>query len=72
MLEQYKGQPILESLVKAYITDQIQDLEDVYIQLTTVLDIDASEGIQLDRIGDIIGQIRQGFWRYILPAGNSF
>lgn len=72
LLEQYKGQPIIEALIKSYITNQIQDLEDTLVQLATVLSIPLSSGVQLDNIGDIVGQPRQGFddvkYRRILTA----
>ena len=39
---------------------QFQDLEDAAQTLLTLLDIDASEGVQLDNIGRIVGQSRNG------------
>jgi hypothetical protein len=39
---------------------QLQDLEDAGQTLLTLLDIDASEGVQLDNIGRIVGQPRNG------------
>lgn len=47
--------------VLAMLTDQIQELEnDLEIQEGTVYSITESEGVQLDRIGDLVGLLRNG------------
>lgn len=60
LLYQYKGKPYIDSLIKDICTTQIQELEDAIIPLFNRLDIDASEGVQLDEIGEIVGQSRLG------------
>ena len=59
LIAQYVGKTRLDSLLCIYI-DQIQDLEDALWQLATLRTIEAGEGVQLDGIGDIVGQERQG------------
>lgn len=44
----------------ALLARQAQDLEDAAQSLLTIFDIDNSSGIQLDVIGRIVGQTRQG------------
>jgi hypothetical protein len=51
----------LKNLISALCTEQIQDLEDKARELLFRLDIDNSEGTQLDGIGEIVGQSRLGY-----------
>ena len=51
----------IELLIAALGGQQIQDLEDTLISLLDRLDISTMEGDQLDLIGGIVGQDRQGF-----------
>ena len=60
LLEQYKGIVSVEGLLDSLGGQQVQDLEDAIYGLKNRLDIDVSEGIQLDDIGEIVGQDRQG------------
>jgi hypothetical protein len=60
LIAQYVGKPRLDDLLCIYI-DQIQLLEDALWDLATLRTIDAGEGVQLDGIGDIVRQERQGF-----------
>jgi hypothetical protein len=60
LLYQYKDKSNIESLIKDICATQIQDLENVLFQLFSRLDIDASVGVQLDNIGEIVGQSRSG------------
>jgi hypothetical protein len=49
----------IEKLIETYVT-QIQDLEQVFFQLVNLRTIDTSEGVQLDGIGQIVGEDRFG------------
>ena len=60
LLEQYKGIATIEGLLDALGGQQIQDLEDAIFGLKDRLNIDVSEGVQLDDIGTIVGQAREG------------
>lgn len=51
--------PRFEAWLRAYATE-IQELEDAFYSLSLVLAIDRGEGIQLDRIGAIVGRAREG------------
>lgn len=60
LLSQYKGKPRIAALISAF-TDECQEIEDVLWDLLTKrLDIDNSEGAQLDIIGKIVKQPRNG------------
>lgn len=50
----------INKLLTALFGDQIQDLENAFRQMLFRLDIDNSIGIQLDGIGKIIDEPRQG------------
>lgn len=60
LLFQYQGKPKFEAMLDAYFGNQVQDIEDATWTLFGRLDIDNSEGVQLDGIGLIIGEARQG------------
>jgi hypothetical protein len=60
LVEQYQLKQGVRSLIKAYITGQIQDLEVVYNDLLTRLNIPKSTGVQLDNIGQILNTSRNG------------
>jgi len=60
LIEQYKNKPNLTAMIKAYITTQFQDLETKGCALYDRLNIDLMEGTQLDNIGTIVGQDRDG------------
>lgn len=59
MIEQWKGLPNLDAIVQA-IAAQSQDLENAAQSLLSVWDIDGSSGVQLDRLGVIVGRPRGG------------
>jgi hypothetical protein len=60
VVQQYSNATNLQNLISAFV-EQIQLLEDAAQSMYTRLDIDASEGVQLDKIGDIVGIARQGY-----------
>lgn len=60
LIEQYKKKPRIEGLVSALGAKQYQDIEDGICGLFDRLNIDLSEGVQLDGIGQIVGQKRMG------------
>lgn len=60
LLFQYQGKVNIEALLDSLGGQQIQDLENILFDIDTRLDIDNSEGVQLDSIGTIVGQSRNG------------
>ena len=60
LLFQYRGKANIEGLLDSLGGQQIQDLEDILFNVSTILEIDNSIGIQLDNIGKIVGQLRNG------------
>lgn len=60
LLFQYKGKANIEALLDSLGGQQIQDLENILFDINTRLDIDNSEGVQLNNIGLIVGQPRNG------------
>lgn len=60
LLEQYKGKAGIEGLIESYSGNQIQDLEDALFPFYDRLNIEISEGVQLNGIGDIVDQDRLG------------
>ncbi len=59
LLQQYQGQPRLESLLTALV-NQIQDLEDASYPLNAGRQLAFAVGQQLDGLGEIIGLPRNG------------
>lgn len=59
LLQQYKDKEKIRALVSAH-SEQIQVLEDVFQSLNNFRDIENAIGIQLDRLGDILGIDREG------------
>lgn len=59
LIEVLKGKPNLSVLASAFL-DQLQDVENASFELIDERTIDASVGIQLDRLGQIIGLARGG------------
>lgn len=57
---QFRDKETWQLWVTGIIAPQVQDLEDAAQTLLSVMDIDESEGAQLDRIGRIVGQPRNG------------
>lgn len=58
LIEQYKGKLKIEGVVEA-VVKPLQDIEDVLQQLKTERWIESSIGIQLDKIGEIVGLERE-------------
>ena len=54
LLEQYRGKQTIEGLVTTFVTP-LQELEQVFQDLRDKRTIDGSEGIQLDRLGALVG-----------------
>lgn len=59
LLEQFKGKPNLEAWL-AVLLGQVQDIEAALWQLLTERDIDNAYGAQLDGLGSIVGERRNG------------
>ena len=57
LLYQYQSSPKLRMLA-LNLTSEYCTLEEVLLDLETRLDIDKSSGVQLDLIGEIVGQPR--------------
>lgn len=60
LLFQYQGKANIEGLLDSLGGQQIQDLEDILFDISGRLDINNSIGVQLDGIGKIVGQARNG------------
>lgn len=60
LLFQYADKEKFKSMLDAYFGNQIQDLEDAMWTLFGRLDLGTVSGIQLDGIGAIVGEPRQG------------
>jgi hypothetical protein len=58
-LQQFKGKAKLAALLASYV-DQVQQLEAVLFDVLASRAIDAAEGDQLDLLGDLVGQDREG------------
>lgn len=59
LLEQDKGKPRLEALVKIF-ADRYQRIENVVTQLANNRWVLTAEGVQLDTLGEIVGEPRNG------------
>lgn len=55
----FRGRPVIEGLLKA-IVDQVQTLENVAWQVIEGRQLDNAIGIQIDKIGGIVGEDREG------------
>jgi hypothetical protein len=68
---QFRGKPRIEAFVRA-TTSSLQALEDASVQLLTAWVLDTAIGAQLDQLGVIVGQPRDGLsdadYRRILRA----
>lgn len=60
LLQQYKDQPNIAKFIGIYAT-QVQELEQIIHDMFTNRMLNDSVGIQLDRLGEIVGVARQGF-----------
>lgn len=72
LLEQYKPRTNINKLINSTIIDRFNSLEAIAPILYNRLNIDASSGMQLDKIGTIVGQDRLGHddvqYRMLLKA----
>lgn len=59
LLHQYKGKPKIEGVLDAF-SFQFDDLEDVWFELLDERSLDTSIGQQLDNLGSIVGEPRDG------------
>lgn len=59
LLKQFKGQPNMEGIAASYGV-QFQEIEDMLWDLYLYRWISTAFGVQLDKIGDILGQKREG------------
>jgi len=57
-LSQFKDRPVLTEYLKS-LAVQLQELEIVYIQLYLLRTLDYATGVQLDGLGDIVGELRE-------------
>jgi hypothetical protein len=60
LIQQYKESPNLKGLIADVSATQIQELENAFWGLLSRLDINTMVGLQLDNIGTIVGQARNG------------
>lgn len=58
---QFRKDPVIDALIVNVIAPQAQDLEDSLQTLVAISSISDSVGVQLDNIGQIVGQPRLGF-----------
>ena len=59
LLQQFKGLTNWPKVLTAFV-EQIQDLENMFEDLISIPDLDTSTGEQLDVLGRIVGEARQG------------
>lgn len=59
LIEQYKGMPRLEGMLRAYL-NRVQELEDAIWSVIIGRLVDYAVGIQLDVLGRLVGQVRNG------------
>lgn len=68
---QFRNKVTWNALVD-FLASWTQELEDATQTLNTLLDIDNSEGVQLDNLGKIVGQPRLGYadadYRFLIKA----
>lgn len=55
--QQFKDKPNVDNLLKIWL-DGNQELEQTYLDIEEIKDINEASGVQLDNIGNIIGQFR--------------
>ena len=59
LIGQFKGLPNIDAFIKAFGA-QLNDLDEYFGQLLTQLILPNAEGVQLDKIGDVLDQGRNG------------
>lgn len=60
LIQQYKDSTNLKGLIEDLFGTQVQEIENVFWDLLSRLDINTMVGRQLDNIGSIVGQARNG------------
>ncbi len=58
-VEQFKGKSKLAAYLTTFI-EQVQDLEDAFFQVLEERGVETSTGVQLDGLGEVIGEEREG------------
>lgn len=59
LLTQFKGKPVFEQVLRSYAA-QAQELELVFWQLAVLTTIQYATGVQLDGLGGLVGEPRNG------------
>lgn len=59
LVTQFKGKNIFDKLLTIFVT-QIQEVEDVFNEIMIERCLDTAVGVQLDGLGDVVGEDRQG------------
>ena len=59
LLQQYKDKPVIKALIESFV-EQVQFIEDALTDLNDNRSINTAIGVQLDRLGDILGIDRNG------------
>jgi hypothetical protein len=59
LVEQFKKSPKMQAFIAAF-ADQVQDLEDAFFEVFEERWIDTAVGVQLDGLGAIVGEDREG------------
>lgn len=59
LLTQFRGQPNIEAILNSYLV-QAQEIENMLFDLLILRRLEEAEGVQLDGIGDIVGELRLG------------
>lgn len=59
LLEQFRGKPLIEGLLRAFL-DQVQAIEDDLWKILLLLDLDQCTDAHLDGVGDLVGEVRRG------------
>lgn len=59
LLERFRGLPVFEALLRIAL-QRVQHIEDVLWSLYIGVWIDNAEGLQLDNLGDVVGEGREG------------
>ena len=60
LIGQYQGRPRIEAILRALVR-QFQDIEDAAWDCFVQIALDAAVGAELDMIGKVVGQKRQGY-----------
>lgn len=74
LIEQFKDKPIIAALLESWV-EQLQDLETAIFTSEAAMRLDNAEGEQLDGLGAIVGEAREGrtdlFYRAAIAARIS-